>query len=109
MARKPPEHDLTIEPVEDEGAVRLVLGGELDMSCAQRLDLAIGQYARPGVTVVLDLTGLEFMDSSGLAAILKASENSEQDGWDLKLTPASDPVDRIFDLTDTRRLLRFVD
>jgi anti-sigma B factor antagonist len=105
---KPSEHDLAIEPVHEDGGVRLVLTGELDLACASRLADAIVEHAEPGSTLIVDLTSLEFMDSSGLGTLLQAREDAERDGWDLALASNPGPVDRIFDLTDTRDLLRFV-
>ena len=105
--RMPSEHDLSIEPVADEAGIRLRLCGELDLAFAPRLAEAIAEHARRGATVILDLSELTFMDSSGLAEILKAHNESQLDGWELRITTASGAVDRIFDLTDTRRLLNF--
>jgi anti-sigma B factor antagonist len=105
-----PAKDLSIDPVEEgAGGVRLVLSGELDMACTARLTDAIDEHARKGTTLVVDLSGLEFMDSSGLAALLKAQNAAESDGWDMAVKSPPAPVDRIFDLTDTRRLLNFVE
>jgi anti-anti-sigma factor len=109
MTRRPSDQDLSIEAVPDEGGVRLVLSGELDLAFSGTLDDAIDQHANEGTTVTVDLTGLQFMDSSGLATILKAQDAAEQNGWRLAVASAPGAVDRVFDLTDTRRLLHFVD
>ena len=107
--RHPSEHDLSIEPAEDQAGVRLRLCGELDLAFAPRLAEEIEQHARPGGRLVLDLVGLRFMDSSGLAEILKADNAAKLNGWELAIATPPGPVDRIFDLTDTRRLLQFVE
>jgi anti-anti-sigma factor len=110
VPRLPSEHDLSIEPSEDEpGVIRLVLCGELDLAFAPQLAGAIAEHARPGGTVVLDVKKLHFMDSSGLAEILNAHNEAQLNGWKLAIATAPGTVDRIFDLTDTRRLLNFVD
>jgi anti-anti-sigma factor len=108
--RHPSEHDLSIDPAEvSDGEIRLVLRGELDLAFAPRLAEAIATHARAGRKLVLDLAGLRFMDSSGLAEILKAHNEAELAGWELAIATAPGAVDRIFDLTDTRRLLNFVE
>ena len=108
MTRFPSENDLSIEPSEDEpGVIRLVLCGELDLAFAPKLAGAIAEHAHPGGTIVLDLSRLRFMDSSGLAEILDAHNDAELNGWTLTIASAPGPVDRTFDLTDTRRILNF--
>lgn len=100
--------DFGVEPVQEGCAVRLVLTGELDLACSERLADAIREHARPGGAVVLDLRGLEFMDSTGLTTIINANAAAKDEGWDLALIEGEGQVSRLFELTDTRTLLRFV-
>jgi anti-sigma B factor antagonist len=100
--------DFDIEPVVEGRSVRLGLTGELDLACADRLAAAILEHAKPGGAVVLDLRELEFMDSTGLSTVITADANAKAEGWDLALIEGAGPVSRLFDLTDTRTLLRFV-
>jgi anti-anti-sigma factor len=53
------------------------LSGELDMLEADAL-VHIGTAARAGGRVTLDLSGLSFIDSSGIRAILRLAEEAEQ-------------------------------
>jgi anti-sigma B factor antagonist len=48
----------------------VALAGELDMSTAPELEEAIRSCAEAADELILDLSGLTFMDSSGLRAIL---------------------------------------
>jgi anti-sigma B factor antagonist len=64
-----------------EGMVWLAMGGELDVFTAPQLRSALGEAApRKQETLVLDLRGLSFIDSSGLAVILGAHEQALRDG-----------------------------
>ncbi len=58
--------------------------------------------------IVLDLTALRFMDSTGLRSILRADAVVRAAGRKLALVDGPEPVRRVFDITGMRRLLRFV-
>jgi anti-anti-sigma factor len=47
---------------------------------------------------VLDMGGLEFIDSSGIRVLIVAWQESQRDGFDLRLTRGSDAVMRAFEL-----------
>jgi anti-anti-sigma factor len=86
-----------------------VLAGELDLAEAGRVAEAIDTAARPGGAVVVDVRRLEFMDSTGLSTIISADAAAKRQGWDLAvICDGGGPVHRLFDLTDTRAVLRFV-
>jgi anti-sigma B factor antagonist len=70
---------LTIEPLA-EGAVRVALRGELDLEHAYTFDEEMRRVegARPRC-LVLDLRGLSFMDSSGLARLLAANRRAQRE------------------------------
>lgn len=55
-----------------DGAVRLTLIGELDLSATDRLRGRLDQLGRSQRRVRLDLSQLEFIDCSGVRAILNA-------------------------------------
>jgi anti-anti-sigma factor len=58
---------LTVEVIGGGGAPRLVVTGDLDLDGAKVLDQVIEQQ---GASVELDLTRVQFMDSSGLRSLL---------------------------------------
>ena len=67
---------LQIDRVDsEEGPLLLRLHGELDFGSASSLSRYLGELDAGG-TLVLDLRDLEFMDSSGLAAILAARQRA---------------------------------
>ena len=70
---------LTIEPLAG-GAVRVALRGELDLEHAYTFDEELRRIEgeRPPC-VVLDLRGLSFLDSSGLARLLAANRRARRD------------------------------
>ena len=61
--------------------------------------------AQGATAVVVDATGLNFIDSSGLRALLSAREQLEGAGVSLQVTDLSPAVERVLDMTGTRELL----
>jgi anti-anti-sigma factor len=59
----------------------VALGGELDVYATPSLRAALRNVEEAGAgTIVLDLRGLEFLDSSGLAVLLGAHERAAAGG-----------------------------
>jgi anti-anti-sigma factor len=59
--------------------------------------------------LILDLRGLEFMDSTGLRLILDYDSQARNNGFSIALIRGPSAVQRIFDLTGTTAQLPFVD
>lgn len=70
---------------ESAGAdgARIELVGELDLSVAGRLRDRLEDLAQPGAAVTLDLSQLDFIDSSGINVIITYHRQAQQDGWAL--------------------------
>ena len=82
--------------------------GELDLGTADELTEKVhGLWSAGDEAVLIDLEPLEFIDSSGLRALLALRETAVHDGHELTLRPGSSVVQRIFDLTGTARLFRW--
>ena len=90
---------LTIEPLTG-GAVRVALRGELDLEHAYTFDeeLRRVEAVRPSC-VVLDLRGLSFLDSSGLARLLAAQRRARRERRRLLLVRGTVAVQRLLALT----------
>ena len=90
---------LTIEPLAG-GAVRVALRGELDLEHAYTFDEEMRRVEgeRPPC-VVLDLKGLSFLDSSGLARLLAANRRARRERRRLLLVRGSVPVQRLMAIT----------
>jgi anti-sigma B factor antagonist len=100
--------DLTTE--ERDGAVHLVLTGELDISSATRVEDEIGRVETGAPPVlVLDLRKLEFMDSTGLRLIVAADGRARDNGRRLVIVRGPDAVQRIFRVTRLEERLEIVD
>lgn len=101
-----PEFSVTTEP-DGKGFI-LELYGELDVASAPLLEKQIKRLQWGGASrIVLDLSGLDFVDSSGLHVLIRAHRRC-LDGQ-LTLLRGSRRVHRVFELTRTDTLLPFAD
>lgn len=90
----------------------LVLAGELDVKSAPDLLGAAREalaVADPVDAIVIDLAGLDFMDSSGLQALWRVREEAEDAGAELRLVRGGPDVHRVFELTGLEASFVFVD
>jgi anti-sigma B factor antagonist len=90
---------LTIEPLA-EGAVRVALRGELDLEHAYTFDeeLRRVERGRPHC-LVLDLRGLSFLDSCGVARLLAARRRARREQRRLLLVRGGAAVSRLLAIT----------
>jgi len=101
---------LTIEIERGDNELRIGLVGELDIGSAADLDDALLEAERSGVqTIRVDLRDLQFLDSTGLRAILSAQLRASVDGSRLVIVPGPERVQRLFALTGTAEFLHFED
>ena len=72
------------ERVDETVFVRVF--GELDIACQDRLAQVLGALPEEGDTrIVLDMRGLEFVDSNGLRTLLEHQLRSQRQGWEFAL------------------------
>jgi anti-anti-sigma factor len=103
---------LEIDEFAGEGRHTLTLGGELDIASAPTLHAAISrtlERASARDAIVLDLSGLMFIDSTGLAEIILTSQLCDRDGHSFALIAGPRAVQRMFELTGLTNALPFVE
>jgi anti-anti-sigma factor len=79
------------------------LSGELDIATAEKLSAALAPELEEGGDLVLDLAELDFMDSSGLRAIIQAALALRGTGQ-IVLSSATAPVRRVFEVSGLGRV-----
>ena len=94
--------------VKSEGrCMEIYLKGELDHHGAKgmmiRLDREL-ELALP-LQLVLDFGGVTFMDSSGIAVVMRARSRMQQLGGRLKLRSTAHQVRKVFDAAGISRLV----
>lgn len=89
----------------------LTLNGRLDALEAGGLRAALSASVEAGKNrIVVDLSVVEFVDSAGLAALVKGMKDARSAGGDVKLVmPASADARRVFELTRFDRVFEIGD
>jgi anti-anti-sigma factor len=80
---------------------RLRIAGELDVASAEALDAALCRLCGEGIREIeVDLREIDFIDSSGLRAILLAKDMCAKRGTEFFLVPGEHPQQRrLFEIT----------
>lgn len=81
-----------------DGLAVVVLRGELDVAEAANAAAALVVVAS-GHDTIVDLEALEFIDSSGLAALVRARHQARRAGFDLLLAAPQQQVRRMLAIT----------
>jgi anti-anti-sigma factor len=76
----------------------IALAGELDLAVASQLTVALERASGCSLALV-DLGSCEFIDSTGLAALVQASNQMKDEGRRLAVFGADDQVLRVLSLT----------
>jgi anti-anti-sigma factor len=94
------ERTLTMQVTHDAGVSRIVPIGEIDMASANTFETVAEQVVLSHPErIELDLSGVEFIDSSGLRSIVVLRNRSRLEGIDLCATGLSPAAERILELT----------
>lgn len=81
------------------GSVRLALVGELDLATAPTVEERLGQLREQQLSVVLDLSAVEFIDSTGIRLLFRAVKEGREGHRKLHVEPNLAPqVKRVLDL-----------
>jgi anti-anti-sigma factor len=100
---------LRIETSRADSVAHIRLIGEFDLESADRAEQSLSDESLGDARVLLDLRGLEFMDSTGLRVILAADERARRRGTGLVIVRGPATVHRLFVLTGLEDRLTFVD
>ena len=85
--------------VESDGHAVVGLCGELDVTDTAGFAVALADIAVCHPNIIIDLTGLEFMDCCGLRALARTREQARRAGGDLLLAAPQRLVLQILALT----------
>lgn len=104
-------HDglLAVQQTSEGDLLRLSLQGEMDLANAETADTVIREALASARAVVIDLTKLEFIDSTGISMLLEAQAASRRDSNRLGFRGVRAEVARTLKLTGVDEQLRFVD
>ncbi|MDA0180224.1 STAS domain-containing protein [Solirubrobacter phytolaccae] len=92
---------------EAGAGVVLVLTGELDLAGAPDLNEALTEAREAGGALTLDLSELEFIDSSGLGVLVRFHNAAEAAGYEYSVIAGPPQVHRAFVLSGLDQALPF--
>lgn len=95
--------DFATELVNDVTIVTLK-GETLDASNAKALKTSLAPVLAPGAKLVFDMSGVRFVDSSGLGVLLSCLRQVHGSGGDLKLCGMAKAVRALFELVRMHRI-----
>jgi anti-anti-sigma factor len=82
-----------------DGSVVVRVDGEVDIAVVENLQAVVRPCLAEGSAVELDLSGLEFIDSSGLGALVQLRVEADRKGAKLRLRDLPPSTSRLFDIT----------
>lgn len=91
----------------DSGAVVLRPEGRLNMVVAPELREQLHALVQAGNTrLVVDLSGVDSIDSSGLGALISGLKVARQSGGDLRIASPGEQATAVLELTNLNRVLK---
>jgi anti-sigma B factor antagonist len=101
---------LDVMSEDRDGLVRVALVGELDLSTVAKVQEELRRVeASAPATLVVDLSKLSFLDSTGLRCIVTADERARAEGRRIVIVRGPDAVQRVFAITRLEERLEMVD
>lgn len=110
LRRSSDSGEFTLSLSYDDAVFSIELFGELDLTAAPELEAVIqraeGSKARE---IVVDLSGLEFIDSSGIAVLIAAARRSRSNEGRLRFLRGTGQVEQVMSLCGLHERLPFLD
>jgi anti-anti-sigma factor len=102
--------DLKIDPRREGSVATLALAGEFDLAGIEQFESAISAVeAEDPDVIVVDLTDIRFMDSSGLRALVMADRRARKAERRLAIVPGPRTVRRVFEITQLDEALDLIE
>ena len=97
--------DLTLETRDVDGRTIVTVGGEIDVYTAPKLRDKITELVGAGVyDLVIDMEGVEFLDSTGLGVLVGGLKKVRAHDGSLQLVCSQDRLLKIFRITGLAKL-----
>jgi anti-anti-sigma factor len=93
--------DVTVATHRDGGVATVRISGAIDLDAMDEVERAIGATVDAAGTtqVVVDLSAVDFLDSSGIAVLLKGRRVADAADVGYRVTGAAGMVRQVLDLT----------
>ncbi len=105
-----PQAPFEMESAIDGETGTLRLSGELDIATVPRVEEAVERLRAGGADqLMLDLQGLDFVDSSGLRMCIVLQQRADAEGWSLRMRRPGEQALAVFRLSGVEATLPFVE
>ena len=93
----------------DGAEAELKIFGEFDMTGVLRVEPELGEMLATDeiARFLLDLSGLDFIDSTGLGVIIDLDQRARRGDFELSIVPGPRHVQRVFEVTKLADVLPF--
>ena len=95
------------ETQRDAEGTTVSLSGELDLAGVTRFDEALRAARAAGGALTIDLSNLEFIDSSGLGVLVRFNNTATTEGFEYVVVAGPATVHRAFVLSGLDQMLPF--
>ncbi len=99
------EDELSIHISRSGAIAKVTAGGEIDLSTVDELRSAVTSAAEGAEKLCLDLTAVEFIDSSGLGGLLELRSTLRSRSVTLEIVAGDGPVRQAMETTGLSELL----
>jgi anti-sigma B factor antagonist len=104
------EQEFRIEERVEAGVPILTVAGEIDVATAPQLRESLhGVIAQGHATVVLDLLGVTFLDSTALGVLVGALKRCRELGGELHIVVTDARIRKIFEITGLNKVFPIVE
>jgi anti-sigma B factor antagonist len=99
------KQDFAVERSDGPDRVTIAVRGDVDLGTVDALSQALEQATRDGGQVVIDMTDVTFLDSTGVRVLVEAYRSAQRNGGALYVRGARHWVARVLEVTGVARLL----
>ena len=99
---------MSIKSVNQNGFVVVVLNGEIDLSRSQEVRRALLEPLAAGHPTLAEMSGVTYIDSSGIAALVEAHQAARKKSLKFGLLAVSEPVSGVLALARLDKVFSFL-
>ncbi len=98
---------MSIEIIQANSCIEVLVSGEIDVYTAPRLKEVVYPHARQDqVEMVINLSGVSFMDSTGLGVLVGLFKTVKLHNGNFKIIGLSNRLKRLFDITGLAEIIQ---
>lgn len=94
---------------EEQGALVVAFDGDIDLQSSPEARKALLDAVGQGKAILVDLSGVGYIDSSGVASLVESFQAARKAGTDLVLVSVSDGAKRVLQLARLDKVFTICD